>query len=433
MKTRVKRIIYMLFAATALLAAFAGSALAADDNTVVLLEVEGEVNAAMASYIEDALAAAEETNSPVLLVLDTYGGQIIEADRIKEAIMSATVPVDCYITRNALSAGVLIAVSSEKIVMAPSAVIGAAETIPNDEKTLATWVGILQSAAEARGRDTELVAAMADKRYQIEGVTEEDALLTLGASQAQELGLTVGTASNVDEALALLGYDNYTTTEKDMSFPVRAAQFLTSTAVTSLLFLGAIICMGIEIFTPGFGVFGVLSIIFFGLYLFGGFLAGFAEWWSIALILAGLVLFVVEAIVPGFGIFGILGIICAAAGLLFASRDVTSFLITIGVGLVGSIIALPLLYKLFKKLGIVRKLSLPDNMDVEAGYVSHEHIESLMGQTGVALTDLRPAGTAKIGGKRMNVLTSGAYIEKGDRITVVEHTPGRVVVDEAEE
>ena len=162
---------------------FIGGASAGSDKSVLLLEVSGEVNAAMTSYIEDAIDDAQTLGYPIVLVIDTYGGQILEADNIKKAILEAKVPIDCYITRNALSAGVLISISCEKVLMADSAVIGAAETIPNDEKTISTWVGILKSAAEARGRDTEVVAALADKRIDIEGVTKEGELLTLSANQ----------------------------------------------------------------------------------------------------------------------------------------------------------------------------------------------------------------------------------------------------------
>ena len=210
----------------------------------MLVEVTDEVNAAMTTYIGDALDEAADNGYAVVLVLDTYGGQILEADDIKQLLLEADVPVDCYITRNALSAGTLIAISCENIVMADSAVIGAAETIPNDEKTLSTWVGILQSAAEARGRDTEVVAAMADSDISIEGVTEEGSLLTLGAEKAYELGISDGTAASLSDALTLLGYDGYDTVEKEMSFPVRAAQVLTSTTVASILFLAAIIMHG---------------------------------------------------------------------------------------------------------------------------------------------------------------------------------------------
>ncbi len=415
-----------------------GPLVSAAGNEVILAEVTGEVNAAMTAYIKNEIAAAESAGSPLVLLLDTYGGEIIEADSIKQAILGAKVPVDCYITRNALSAGTLIAISCRHIVMAPSAVIGAAQIIPydpndpNDEKILSAWVGILKSAAEARGRDTQIVAAMADKDISIEGVTEAGSLLTLGASEAQRLNISDGTAADENGALSLLGYSEYSAVRHEMSMTVKAAQFLTSTTVASILFIAAIICMFIEIFTPGFGLFGVLSIICFGLYFGGGILAGFAEWWSIALFILGIVFLVVEAVIPGFGIFGILGIICLIAGLIFSSRDLNSFLTIFGIGIGGSVVLLPLVYLLLKKLGLIRKIFLGKGMLPEDGYVSHDHIPNLVGKKGVSLSVLRPAGVARIEGERHNVLSTGGYIQQGKPIKVVEHTPGRIVVDEDE-
>lgn len=428
MKKRISRLITLIAAAVALAGLLGGTALAAGD-TVTVIEIRGEVNAAMTGYISDALNEAEAAGTPVVLDIDTYGGQILEADNIKKRLLEAKVPVKAYISGNALSAGTLIAISCEEIVMAKSAVIGAAETIPNDEKTLSTWVGILRSAAEARGYDPDVVAAMADKRIEIEGLTKADELLTLSADNAVAWGLSIGTANSLEDALTLQGYSGYAVTDKPMSFEVRAAQFLTSTTVASLLFLIAIVCMGIEIITPGFGVFGIVSLICFGLYFGGSVLAGYAEWWSAALLFIGIILIGVEIVVPGFGVFGIAGIICLVAGLLFISRDVGTFLTVLAVGLVGSAILLPVIFKILKQLGLVRKIVLGDNMLAEEGYVSHSPIDSLVGQEGVADTVLRPAGVAIIGGARLGVVSSGMYIEKGQTVVVVEHTPGRIVVD----
>ncbi len=429
MRNNTYRLFTLLAAVVALCGLLGGTALAAGD-AVTVIEIRGEVNAAMTGYISGALDDAEAAGTPVVLDIDTYGGQILEADNIKKRLLEATVPVKAYISGNALSAGTLIAISCEDIVMADSAVIGAAETIPNDEKTLSTWVGILRSAAEARGYDPDVVAAMADKRIEIEGLTGAEELLTLSADKAQEWGISDGTASTLEDALALFGYGEYAVTDKPMSFEVRAAQFLTSTTVASILFLVAIVCMGIEIFTPGFGVFGVVSLICFGLYFGGSLMAGYAEWWSAALLFIGIVLIGIEIVVPGFGFFGIAGIICLGAGLLFISRDIATFLTVLAVGVVGAAVLLPVAFKILKRLGLVRKIVLGGNMLVEEGYVSHPPEESLIGQEGVADTVLRPAGVAIIGGARHGVVSNGMYIEKGQPVVVVEHTPGRIVVEE---
>lgn len=426
----MKRLFAVIAATLIGLGILSGGHAAAASQQVVVAEVSGEVNAAMSAYISKVIDDAETTGSAVVLNIDTYGGQILEADNIKKTLLEATVPVDCYVSGNALSAGVLITISCERIIMADSAVIGAAETIPNDEKTLSTWVGILKSAAEARGRDTNLIAAMADKRIAIDGVAQEDQLLTLGAQEAKDLGLSTGTASNIDEALAQLGYTDAAVSEQPMSFSTKAAQFLTSTTVASILFIAAIVCMGIEIFTPGFGLFGVLSILCFGLYFGGGFLAGYAEWWTAALFIFGVVMVGVEIAVPGFGVFGILGILGIGAGLLFAARDLPTFLIIFASGVVGSAVLLSILFHIFKRMGLVRKVVLFNNMETAQGFTSHETGESLVGEKGVAETDLRPAGFARINGVRMEVVSNGAYIEKGSDVVVVTHTPGRIVVDE---
>ncbi len=425
----MKRLFCVLAVLSFVLALLIPGTAQAQSSQVLVVDVKGEVNAAMSAYIAQAITEAEEASMPVVLDIDTYGGQVLEADTIKKTLLAAGVPVHAYIRANALSAGVLISISCESIIMAPSAVIGAAETIPNDEKTLSTWIGILTSAAEARGYDPQLVKAMADKRYAIEGLTQEDELLTLRAADALAFGLSSGTAATLNDALAMLGYGEHTVISKPMSFPVRAAQFLTSTPILSLLFLAAIVCMGIEIMTPGFGIFGIVSIVCFGLYFGGGFLAGYAECWSVALFLLGIVFIGIEITVPGFGVFGVLGIIALGVGLLFATRDAATFLTALAVGLVGGIIALPLLYKLFKRLGLLRRIVLFANMTPEEGYVSHDFGTSLVGQEGVALTDLRPAGFARINGVRTEVISSGAFIEKGTQVTVIKHTPGRIEVD----
>ena len=52
----------------------------------------------------------------------------------------------------------------------------------------------------------------------------------------------------------------------------------------------------------------------------------------------------------------------------------------------------------------------------------------LLNQTGTAFTTLRPAGTAIINDKRVDVVTEGALIEKGTAIKVVAIEGLRVVV-----
>lgn len=53
---------------------------------------------------------------------------------------------------------------------------------------------------------------------------------------------------------------------------------------------------------------------------------------------------------------------------------------------------------------------------------------SLLGATGVALSDLRPAGIAEIDGERIDVVTEGGYLDVGTRVVVTRDEGYRRVV-----
>ena len=62
--------------------------------------------------------------------------------------------------------------------------------------------------------------------------------------------------------------------------------------------------------------------------------------------------------------------------------------------------------------------------DIEALEAAH----SLEGQEGVALTTLRPSGTARFGERRVDVVADGEIVEKDTRIKVVGVRGNQVVV-----
>ena len=57
--------------------------------------------------------------------------------------------------------------------------------------------------------------------------------------------------------------------------------------------------------------------------------------------------------------------------------------------------------------------SCADGMAQAEGYISAPRGRDLVGQDGVAVTDLRPAGTAQIGAERVDVVTEGEYVQSG--------------------
>ena len=64
---------------------------------------------------------------------------------------------------------------------------------------------------------------------------------------------------------------------------------------------------------------------------------------------------------------------------------------------------------------------------------SPEDFQAYLGQSGTALTPLRPSGTAKIGEKRVDVVTVGDFIPPKRSIRVVEVEGSKVFVEAVEE
>lgn len=80
-----------------------------------------------------------------------------------------------------------------------------------------------------------------------------------------------------------------------------------------------------------------------------------------------------------------------------------------------------------------RRLVLKDASTSRRGFVSAPPRESLVGKRGVVRTELRPAGTALIDGRPVDVVSEGAFLPKGTAVRVIAVEGMRVVVRREEE
>ncbi len=143
--------------------------------------------------------------------------------------------------------------------------------------------------------------------------------------------------------------------------------------------------------------------------------------------LIGVVVLIAEIIIPSGGILSIITVglmgyslflvfttISTLAGMVFVIADIIMFPIVLFVGI-----------KLLAKSPATLKTSLSK----ANGFSSQsEELVEFMGLTGEAVTDLRPAGTAVINNRRVDVVSRGEYIDKGAGIVVLEVEGNRVVV-----
>lgn len=154
-------------------------------------------------------------------------------------------------------------------------------------------------------------------------------------------------------------------------------------------------------------------------------------WLMIALLVLGTILVTIEAVTPGFSIPGILGLCCLIGGLVVASTivDGTALLLMIAGVLVMIVVLVWIVYRSATRGGRVsRLLMLRDRTGGEEGFNSAIDQSSLLGRKGLAVTTLRPTGTAEIDGQDVDVVAEGAFIEKGSQVVVTKVEGFRVVV-----
>lgn len=403
-----------------------------------IIPIEGDIAGGNYQFVQKAYTEAIVSGAAAIIFeIDTYGGAVDTAINFKDLIMSSQVPTVCFVDDKAISAGALIALAGEKLVMRPGTTIGAAEprlgTQKADEKTVSMWTAQLRAVAEARGKDGNLAAAMSDSDIVIEGLIEKDKLLTLGAEQALSLGFIDGvmdTRAEVMEAFDLPG----NMIEIQPTFKENAVKWLSSPFVAAILLTLGIVGIVLEIILPGSGVFGTLGALAFLAFFIGNFWTGSAGWGSVFLFLTGLFLIILEIfVIPGFGIAGMAGIAAVFGGIILASPDLSYAFISLAIALVASVVLIALSIKNKKTRNVWKKFILFQKQENQEGY-SSQNLEQnrLLGAIGRTLTPLRPAGTALINGKRVDVVTEGQFMLQAVSIEVISVSGGRVVVKESE-
>ena len=158
--TFVLRMITALVLMFSLTAALPAASVQAD--TVRVLPISGDIDGSQVAFIQRGLRQAEENgDTAVVIPINTLGGRVDSALKIRDMIMASDVPVIAYITSRAWSAGALIALSSRHIIMAPGSSIGAAEPIPDTEKNIAALKAEFSTTAAQTGHNPGVAEAMA--------------------------------------------------------------------------------------------------------------------------------------------------------------------------------------------------------------------------------------------------------------------------------
>jgi membrane-bound serine protease (ClpP class) len=410
--------------------------------TVYRISVSGVVENGLAPYVSRSIREAQLAGaSAAYLDIDTPGGRIDAAERIADAVRNAGIPVYAYVNSRALSAGALIAMATNGIYMRPGAVIGAATPVDGQgvrasEKMVSAMRAEFRSVAEQRGLDPKLAEAMVDENVEVPGVVKKGQLLTLSTNEAVRLHFAKGEVGDEQALLKAIGYPDAQVITTEPNWAEVVVRFLTNPLVSPLLLSLGVLGLIFEIKTGAFGLGGVISVVSLGLFFGSSLILGLAGWEEILLLGLGVLALAVEVfVIPGFGVAGVVGILAIVTSMVLAmigaaptTGDIAQALAVLGASL---FITAAVMYAWFRHLpnsGRFSGLLLKGAGHRSEGFTSAPSRPDLVGVAGVALTDLRPSGAARIGEERLDVVTEGEYVPQGSRVKVVQSDGYRHVV-----
>lgn len=411
----------------------------AGKEKVYIVPVEDTVERGLHSFLQRALSVAEENDAAaVIFHINTLGGAVDAAWDIGELFAESPIETVAWIDKQALSAGAYIALNAKEIYMSPGSTIGSAAIIDIEgnaagKKAQSSWIASMKAAAEQNGRDPKYAEAMADVNNSLTDLgVGEGKLLTLTNTQAEEVGYSEGTVRNQEQLLQQLGLEDAEVKSIDESFAEKAARFLTNPYIIPILLTIGALGLVIELFSPGFGIPGLVGIAALGLFFCGHLLAGLAGYETIILFMLGLLLLILELFLPG-GIAGSIGFLSIIGSLFLASDNNTHMAVSILIALVVSLSVSIIMVKVFgKQMKFLRRMILTDSTSAESGYVSNVNRLDLIGREGVTVTPLRPSGIASVDDERIDVVSEGSFIARDVPIKVVKTEGSRIVVRQIE-
>jgi membrane-bound serine protease (ClpP class) len=416
---------------------------------VYVVPIEGIIDLGLAPFLARTIGEAKQAGaSAVLLEINTFGGRVDAAVAMRDTLLNSPVRTIAFVNQRAISAGALIALACETLVMTGGGTIGAAapvvagaeESKPADEKSVSYVRKEFRATAEVRKRPPEFAEAMVDADVEIAGVIAKGKLLTLTTSEAIQHKVADFTAPSLDAALTAAGITGAEVRYASQTWAETFVRFLTNPIVSSLLMSLGLLGLLVEIRTPGFAVPGTVGVLSLGLFFWGHWIVRLAGWEELLLVTVGVLLIALEVFVlPGTTLAGIAGVVAVVAGLsmTLVGAGATFAVIVGALGRVAIALLLAMagtfaLLRVLPRLPFGRRLVLATGMEANLGYVSTpESDHRWKGRLGTALSPLRPAGIAEIDGIRVDVVSDGGYIEPGAAIEVTRVDGNRIVVRRA--
>lgn len=411
------------------------------------MKLEGMIDTGVSALAERAVELANhEEADAIIFEIDTFGGRVDAATVIRDAILDSEVMTIAFINKRAISAGALISLACDKIVMTEGGTIGA--TTPVDgagtkasDKVTSYMRAEMRATAEKTGRNSKIAEATVDERVDIPGLSAEAGRpATLTTEQALNYEIANETAETIEDVLLMYGLTDSEIVRTELNWAEHMVRILTHPVVTSILLTLATFGLIAEVRTPGWGLGGTLALVALGLFFGSHLVVKLAEWEELALFVIGAGLIIVEVVaIPGFGFVGLLG-----AGLMLGSvvitqlgdfelwsfDEIASVIARLCISMICafgfSLIAL----RSLPKWNAFNRLVLKAETGAKEGYVSssRETDGEWLGKEGRTISELRPAGIVEVDGERLDVVTDGDFVAARQPVKIIEARGNRIVV-----
>jgi len=487
-----------------------------------IVPITGEISGVTFDSIQRRVEQARQAGAQVIIFeIDTPGGAVVPAIDICDYIKNlGDLHTVAWVNTQALSAGAMIALACDELVMSRSSMIGdcgvlmgtplGVEAIPEGmrakaespvvaqfrdsanrfgySKVLAEamvvqdrivwWIENTETGerlfvddklktlrlgpedpttqpAAGSGGPWKLVESYVDpdtgrEVHVDQPIVDETELLTMSQGEAVAYGFAKGVVGGQDELR-----ERYHLAGDLPEFRFTWSELLVGfmTSMPVRIFLLVLILLGayVEFHTPGVGVAGLVALICLGLFVGAPYLAGLASVWELVLIVVGVLLILLELLViPGFGVAGVCGIVLVLVGIFgtFVPAEpgpwrvvpqlpatweaIKSGLMAIVVSLLLSFVGMWYLARHLPQVPLANQLILSSEVargqTLDAGSTAIATAPVAVGDRGVTLSMLRPAGFARLRGERYDVVTEGEMIEKGEPVEVLAVQGNRIVV-----
>ncbi len=392
-----------------------------DKPVVYLLDVNGSINPAVLDYITKGVEKAIANKASCLVIqMDTPGGVVTTTKSIIKEMTNAKIPVVVYVApsgSSASSAGTFITMTADVAAMAPGTNIGAAHPVASggqdipqtmSEKVVNDLTAFLRGLVAKKGRNADWAEKSIRESVSISSNEALDLkVIDLIADSVPDL------LNKIDGKKITKDSQTYTLHTKDArlerivtGWRFKILDAVANPNVASLLMMGGILGLLAEFYSPGLifpGVVGAICLL----------LSAFAfqvlpvNFVGILLIILAIIFFILELKVASYGMLGVSAIISLTLGLIMLFETEEAAMQVSWAVIIPMVATISFFFLVVVSLVVRARLSKPRTGE-----------QGLVGETGIALTELNAGGRVAIHGEFWNA-RADRHIPKGAKVRVI--------------